>query len=64
MIAKINRFELFCENSKYGNKEIVHIMDNKEHTLIMDFRTDDKELNLRLAKICLDELNKEFGEDD
>ena len=61
MTAKIDRFKLKTK-TKYIEKGNVCIIDYLEHRCIVEFMTDDEELNLRLAKMVLDELNKEFSE--
>ena len=62
MTVKIDRFQIKenCDMFKHGNP--VCIIDFLKYESIADFTSDDKELNLKLAKIVLDELNKEFKE--
>lgn len=61
MTAKIDRFKI-NDNGAYIEKYNVGIIDYLEYRTIVEFMTDDKDLNLRLAKIILDELNEEFKE--
>ena len=59
MTAKIDRFKIKVKGA-YIEKDNACIIDYLEHRCIVEFMTDDKDLNLRLANMVLDELNKEF----
>lgn len=61
MTVKIDRFKIKSDGA-YIEKNNVCIVDYLEYRTIVDFMTDDKDLNLKLAKIVLNELNKEFKE--
>ena len=57
---KIDRFKIIENEKGYIDENIVSIMDYLHYKTIIDFRTDDKELNLKLAKSVLKQLNKEL----
>lgn len=59
---KIDRFKIIENRKGYIDENIVSIMDYLQYRTIIDFRTDDKELNLKLAKSVLKQLNKELQE--
>ena len=59
---KIDRFKIIENEKGYINANIVSIMDYLQYRTIIDFRTDDKELNLKLAKSVLKQLNEELQE--
>lgn len=56
MTVKIDRFKIIADG-KYTEKNVVSIVDYLEYRTIVEFRTNNKELNMALAKIVLDELN-------
>ena len=62
MTIKIDRFAIIESESGYIDKNNVSIMDYLEYRTIIDFRTDSKELNLKLAKSVLKQINKELEE--
>ena len=62
MTIKIDRFAIIESESGYIDKNNVSIMDYLEYRTIIDFRTDSKELNLKLAKSVLKQINKELQE--
>lgn len=62
MTVKINRFKI-NQDGRYIEKNNVGIIDYLEYRTIVEFMTDDKELNLRLANVVLDVLNKEYEDD-
>ena len=59
---KIDRFKIIEHEKGYIDENIVSIMDYLQYRTIIDFRTDDKELNLKLAKSVLKQLNEELQE--
>ena len=59
---KIDRFKIIEHEKGYIDENIVSIMDYLQYRTIIDFRTDDKELNLKLAKSVLKQLNEELRE--
>lgn len=59
---KIDRFKIIENEKGYINANVVSIMDYLQYRIIIDFRTDDKELNLKLAKSVLKQLNEELQE--
>ena len=59
---KIDRFKIIENEKGYINANVVSIMDYLHYRIIIDFRTDDKELNLKLAKSVLKQLNEELQE--
>lgn len=59
MTAKIDRFEIRNDET-YIDKDTVYIVDYLHFKHVAEFMTDDKKLNLRLAKLVYDELNREF----
>ena len=59
---KIDRFKIIEHEKGYIDENIVSIMDYLQYRTIIDFRTDDKELNLKLAKSVLKKLNEELQE--
>ena len=61
MTVKIDRFQI-SDDGRYIKRNDVCIIDYLKYTSIVEFMTDDKDLNMRLAKVILDELNKEFEE--
>ena len=56
MTVKIDRFKI-VEGGRYVEKDAVSIVDYLEYRTIIDFRTNNKEVNMVLAKIVLDQLN-------
>ena len=59
---KIDRFKIIENEKGYINANVVSIMDYLQYRIIIDFRTDDNELNLKLAKSVLKQLNEELQE--
>ena len=59
---KIDRFKIIENKEGYIDRHIVSIMDYLQYRTIIDFRTDDKDLNMKLAKSVLKQLNKELQE--
>ena len=59
---KIDRFKIIENEEGYIDKDVVSIMDYLQYRTIIDFRTDDKDLNLKLAKSVLKQLNDELQE--
>lgn len=62
MTVKIDRFKI-NKDGRYIEKNNVGIIDYLEHRTIVEFMTDNNELNLRLAEVVLDVLNKEYEDD-
>ena len=63
MTVKMDRYEII-ENSRYiSSKTSVGIKDNKKFEVIASFETPNKEVNIKFAKIILDELNTGKYED-
>ena len=56
MTVKIDRFKI-VESERYSSVEEVGIIDYLEYRSVIDFRTKNKEVNMALAKIVLDQLN-------
>lgn len=57
MTVKIDRFQMQVDG-KYVEQNTVSIIDYLEYRTIIDFRTNDKQLNIELAEIVLNELNQ------
>ena len=62
MTAKIDRFQI--DEGYSPNEKGVIIHDFLTNTSICGVKTDNKDLNIQLAKLILDALNEEFEEDD
>lgn len=60
---KIDRFKIIENKEGYIDGHIVSIIDYLQYRTIIDFRTEDKELNLKLAKSVLKQLNEELKND-
>ena len=63
MVAKINRFEI-NEHHGYISEECVGITDYSIYKEVVSFQTEDRDLNMRLAELVLDALNKEFEDEE
>ena len=59
MTVKMNKYEIVDNVDGYYSRsgKSVGIKDNKEYTVIASFDTPNREVNLKLAKVILKELN-------
>lgn len=59
MSEKINRYSIETYGGWTSKDADVWIKDRKEDSIICDFRTGNKKLNMELAKLCLRRIDND-----